>query len=300
MRGAKWGANAGRHQPTRADAQRQSVQLDASSGDVPRRGICALQARGHRFETCCARQVVQLHDLIETLILDPVTTAGNHRCILPGMGKASHGCGASFDREGARRCPEATDRAAGLQPTPRHEGAAKRLEERNVLVVLTGELVEELLTAFVSVTDCMLAPARKLINRVDSVPLAAGADRRSPDVPRQPVGRRRASRPGITVPRQSAMRCGPAACSPSSPSLPQRAASRTWVLPSPAPGPPGWSTTQHIILIHAAIDGDQLRPSPAARPRRAGLPAGKPAGRPDPHGPDPVQQAREPPMTDDR
>jgi hypothetical protein len=38
--------------------------------------------------------------------------------------------------------------------------------------------------------------------------------------------------------------------------------------------------TQHIILIHAAIDGDQLRPFPAPRPRRAGLPAGKPAGRP--------------------
>jgi len=36
---------------------------------------------------------LQLDGFIETLILGPVTTAGNHRCILPGMAKASQGRG---------------------------------------------------------------------------------------------------------------------------------------------------------------------------------------------------------------
>ena len=45
---------------------------------------------------------VQLGGLVETLIGDPVTTAGNHRCMLPDGGRAPSGHGSiPFDHQGA-------------------------------------------------------------------------------------------------------------------------------------------------------------------------------------------------------
>ena len=42
----------------------------------------ALQARGRWFEPSCAHQVLQLDGLFKTPIGGPLTTAGNHRCML--------------------------------------------------------------------------------------------------------------------------------------------------------------------------------------------------------------------------
>ena len=49
---------------------------------------------------------------------------------------------------------------------------------------------------------------------------------------------------------------------------------------------------QHIVLIHAAVDGGQLRPFPGQH--AACLPARRPAGRPHPRRPARPHQARRP------
>jgi len=74
--------------------------------------LFALQARGHWFEPSCAHQVLQLDGLFETLIGDPVTTGGNHRCMLPDGRRVPRAGAASSSITRAR--PTSTAGTAGV------------------------------------------------------------------------------------------------------------------------------------------------------------------------------------------
>ncbi len=65
---------------------------------------------------------LQLGGLIETLIGGSVTTAGNHRCMLPDGGRVPKGIAASPSTTGARRTPTAG--TIGTEAARRAEGSA--------------------------------------------------------------------------------------------------------------------------------------------------------------------------------
>ena len=66
--------------------------------------LYALQARSRWFEPTCAHQVSAARWPFETLIRDSVTTAGNHRCMLPDAGRVPSGPGSiPFDHQRAVR-----------------------------------------------------------------------------------------------------------------------------------------------------------------------------------------------------
>lgn len=95
--GAKRGANGARRWATQGDIQRRSFQLAASSGDDKRLAPTARSrltsekpvVRTHLRPT----KFAQLDDLFGTLIGDPGTMAGNHRCALPDTGRVPSGPG---------------------------------------------------------------------------------------------------------------------------------------------------------------------------------------------------------------
>jgi hypothetical protein len=88
--GAKRGANGGRRQATQGDVWRQSLQLAGPSGDGRRRPATVklrLTSEGALVRTQLRPPVFAARWPFETLIGDPVTTAGNHRCMLPDGGR---------------------------------------------------------------------------------------------------------------------------------------------------------------------------------------------------------------------
>ena len=75
-----------------------------------------------RFKSYCAHKFPQLNGLFETLIGEPVTTGGNHRCMLPDGGRCPGAMAASLRPRGcAVRRRQGT---TGTGAAPRPEGSA--------------------------------------------------------------------------------------------------------------------------------------------------------------------------------
>jgi hypothetical protein len=71
---------------------------------------------------------------LETLIEDPVTTAGNHRCMLPYGGRVPRGHGSiPFDHEGAP-CADVTELVLGVAEAVPRVGPASRSRAPDTLV----------------------------------------------------------------------------------------------------------------------------------------------------------------------
>ena len=125
MQGAKRGANTGRRQATQADAQRRTLQLAASSGYALRRPATVklrLKRGAGGSNPPAPTKFLQLGGLFETLIGGPVTTAGNHRCMLPDGEGCPAAVAASPSTTRARRAPTAG--TTGTEAARKAEGPA--------------------------------------------------------------------------------------------------------------------------------------------------------------------------------
>lgn len=83
---AKLRANGRRREESPAYSQPRFPQLDAISGDIRRRYQRTLQARGHRFETCCAHQV---RGRLQVLASSAGSQTGSQKVALVPMADAS-------------------------------------------------------------------------------------------------------------------------------------------------------------------------------------------------------------------
>jgi hypothetical protein len=102
----------------------------------------ALQARSRWFEPTCAHQVFAARWPFETLIGGQVTTAGNHRCMLPDGKKGAQGPWQHHLRSPGRALPASTAGTTGIAGScwrgVRISGTHRVPETCVTLVVIVG------------------------------------------------------------------------------------------------------------------------------------------------------------------